>query len=171
MGIIRRLPFPNKILNLQMEVRDIQQILYNTFAQHIIVVNSFIFDGRFETDFAYVTDSGFGYEIEIKRSVGDFRNDFNKATHWKRYKHKYIQAGRGRQNYFSFCFESKELAEACLSEVPKQYGVYFVSKGQVYSWALRNPTRLHSRKMDWYKITKKIAASYKTRFFREDYWY
>lgn len=139
--------------------RQIQKCLYRTFGKHIIFLNAFVFSMWYESDFAYFTKAGYGYEVEIKRSYQDFKADFSKGN-----KHQDMQSGKGKQNYFSFCFADKALSDQCLKEIPEKYGVYYV--GNFFIECIRPPQKLHTNRMDWKDIVVRLSSSYKTKIHR-----
>ncbi len=59
--------------------KDIISALSNLFINHKYVINNaYIFD--WESDFFSVSESGYVYEVEIKVTRGDFKDDFNKTS-------------------------------------------------------------------------------------------
>lgn len=59
--------------------KDIVSALSNLFINHKYVINNaYIFD--WESDFFSVSESGYVYEVEIKVTRGDFKDDFNKTS-------------------------------------------------------------------------------------------
>lgn len=166
-------------------VQYIQKALYLSYYKHICLANAHLFRNTTihsgpESDFAFITKAGYGYEVEIKKTYKDFRRDFkNKA-----YKHELIAKEKGLQNYFSFCFDGKELMEKCLPEIPTKYGVcyayeYVNQKNYKHekerdvviliAWN-RKPQILHKNKMDWQYIAMRVAVSYKTKVFEKLKW-
>lgn len=62
-----------------MTSKDIVSALSNLFINHKYVINNaYIFD--WESDFFSVSESGYVYEVEIKVTRGDFKDDFNKTS-------------------------------------------------------------------------------------------
>jgi len=155
-----------------MEVWKIQKALYLLSPGDICLFNAYAFEVGQEADFARFTKAGLGYETEIKRSLADFRADFKKAG-----KHEEIASGKGNQNYFSFCFSSKELAEAAFPDIPTLYGIFYAEEkvaqvwdGERARWALRTsitcdrfPSKIHDRRMDWKWIAFRAGQSYKSK--------
>jgi len=187
------------------EVWKIQKALYELYGSgSICLANAHVFCTGLEADFACITKAGYGYEFEIKRSYADFKNDFKKGDYAldveamaagdytkniKRTKHDVITQGGGKQNYFSFCFDSKALAEKCLPEVPAKYGVIYAYETisriyerpedhqPPYRWAsyahvqhMRMPEKIHDNKMDWKHIAFRVGMSYKSKVFTRLKW-
>lgn len=60
--------------------KDIIQSLYLRFINHkYLLNNAFIFSDKWETDFFSVSEAGYLYEIEIKVTKSDFKDDFDKT--------------------------------------------------------------------------------------------
>lgn len=59
--------------------KDISYALSHLFIEHKYVINNaYIFE--WESDFFSVSESGYVYEVEIKITRGDFKDDFNKTA-------------------------------------------------------------------------------------------
>ena len=72
--------------------KDIVEALRLKFANHTYQINNaFIYD--WESDFFTVSESGYVYEIEIKVTRGDFKDDFNKKD-----KHILLESKIGENN-------------------------------------------------------------------------
>ena len=153
-----------KEIKHQLTVFDIQYSLYMQNERHIVLKNSYIFCKtfrRYESDFAYITKAGYSHEIEIKRTYKDFLADFKKYG-----KHEDLKKGTCKQNYFSFCFFNKELADRCLPEIPKKYGVCYFGNSTI-NW-IKAPDLLIKKTMDWRQIALRMAETYKTNVFMNE---
>lgn len=64
--------------------KDIKTKLFEKFYLRNRHVVDNIFFGQFESDFVFVTEKGYMYEVEIKISKSDYHNDFEKGF----YRHK-----------------------------------------------------------------------------------
>lgn len=156
---------------------------YMTHPKYIIY-NLFIFG--WESDFLLCTKSGYWYEVEIKISLADFKNDFKHKKdkyevlqtgalrtelehgEWNGELHKYeytkiIKAyPQPRPNYFSYCVPYY-LVDSVKDLVPKGYGLYCVTEyGQIRNIIV--PKRLHDKKLtdDELKLTEKFYYAYQT---------
>ncbi len=70
----------------ELDSKDIVSSLQLRFINHKYQINNaFIFD--WESDFFSVSDSGYVYEVEVKISRSDFKDDFNKVE-----KHKLLES-------------------------------------------------------------------------------
>jgi hypothetical protein len=76
----------------QMTSKDIVRSLRMLFINHkYLINNAYIFD--WESDFFSVTESGYVYEVEIKITRGDFKDDFNKTQ-----KHMLLESSEAQSN-------------------------------------------------------------------------
>jgi hypothetical protein len=65
--------------NSQITSKDIVNSLLLRFINHkYLINNAYIFD--WESDFFSVSESGYVYEVEIKVTRGDYKDDFNKTN-------------------------------------------------------------------------------------------
>lgn len=82
-----------------------------------------------ESDLVAIRKSGFLDEIEIKRTLADFRADFKKADyHGARKKHSMLANGELLPNYFYF-YTTDELYEQIKDEIPDHAGaIVFMSQ-------------------------------------------
>ena len=102
---------------------------------HIIVPNLSWGFFKHECDLFFIRNSGYGFEVEIKRSVSDFRVDFKK-------KHGHIdKKNRIVQLYYAFPIE---LLPKVIEEVPPECGVITVERlnnGVCATRVVRDATR------------------------------
>ena len=120
------------------------------------VANLHVFD--WESDFLVKTKAGYWYEVEVKISREDFRND-------RRHKaEKYdILEGRKeglRPNYFSYCVP-QDLLEKVKDLIPDYAGVVVVTNSG-YVQQKYVPARLHSDKLsdEQLELTEKFYWNY-----------
>lgn len=106
-----------------------------------ILNNLFVFE--WESDYIARTLSGYWYEVEIKVSVADFKNDF---TH-KEKKHAMLK-GRGQigrtPNYYSFAVP-EPMVEKVAPLVPPYAGLISISANGFMS-VVKPPVLLHTNK-------------------------
>ena len=120
------------------------------------VANLHVFD--WESNFLVKTKAGYWYEVEVKISREDFRND-------RRHKaEKYdILEGRKeglRPNYFSYCVP-QDLLEKVKDLIPDYAGVVIVTNSG-YVQQKYAPARLHSDKLsdEQLELTEKFYWNY-----------
>lgn len=96
----------------------------------VVVPNTYPTPNHPEMDLMAIRKSGYIDEIEIKLSVADFRNDFNKTVlvlNNNRYqritKHCLLKEGKLLANYFYYLMP-KKLYEKVKDEIPDYAGVY-----------------------------------------------
>ena len=131
-----------------------------------VIANLFIFS--WESDFLLKTKAGYWYEVEVKISRADFKND-------RRHKpEKYdILEGRKdglRPNYFSYCVPA-HLLEKVADLIPSYAGIATVDDwGNVR--LVRMPQALHSRKMsdEELKLLEKFYYNYTNLRWRHDHY-
>jgi hypothetical protein len=97
-----------------------------------------------EYDLLCIRRSGFMDEVEIKRTVRDFRADFKKTARHGWNKHDALAAGKTPANYFWFLM-TEELADKVKDEIPDHAGVYIKQRSFVRE--LKKAPRLHSKKV------------------------
>lgn len=133
----------------------IQRRLTFGFMTHpkYIVYNLYVFG--WESDFLFCTQSGYWYEIEIKVSLSDFKNDFKKE------KYRLLETDKAlRPNYFAYCVPYY-LVDSVKALVPKGYGLYYITNyGQVKNDII--PKRIHNLKIpdDKLRLTEKFYYAY-----------
>jgi hypothetical protein len=112
-----------------------------------LIHNLYVF--KWESDYLACTRAGYWYEVEIKISLADFKNDFSK----KQTKHAILRWGSywngqhytaARPNYFSYCVPF-ELVEKVLPLVPPYAGLLCVDKNKCLR-VIRPAPRLHVQK-------------------------
>jgi len=82
----------NIVSNGNLTSKDIIKSLRLRFINHkYIINNAYIFE--WESDFFSVSESGYVYEIEIKVTRGDFKDDFNKTS-----KHMLLSESKDTKN-------------------------------------------------------------------------
>jgi len=173
------------------DMRRIQHAFYlSTSQRYELLVPNVYLDYRFhEMDLCGVRKSGFVDEIEIKRSVSDFKADFKKtvlteidshinddkykgrkvfgAGYGKfveeRPKHECLQEGLNNCNYFSFLIP-KEIENKC--DIPEYAGLYVYYEShdsRLFIAEVKSAPRLHKRKISdntKYKLARKMAYRY-----------
>ena len=131
---------------------SIQRVLNRDYLSNprYLIHNLYVF--KWESDYLACTRAGYWYEVEIKISLADFKNDFTK----KQDKHAILQWGSywagqhytaARPNYFSYCVPP-ELVEKVLPLIPKYAGLMCVdlSGGYGVLRVIRPAPRLHIQK-------------------------
>ena len=105
-----------------------------------LVHNLYVFG--WESDYLAQTRAGYWYEVEIKISVADFKNDFTKEAKHTTLRCYWLKGKR--PHYFSYCVP-KELVQKVLPLVPPYAGLLAVNEygHLVY---VKEPPRLHSEK-------------------------
>jgi len=105
---------------------EIKQKLWNLFSNYDYrLFNVFVFQN--ESDFLAVSKSGYVWEIEIKVSRADFKNDFKKMDRGGKNKHEKLQSGKGlKPNKFCFAVPNKLIS---VKEVPDYAGLIYFYKG------------------------------------------
>ncbi|MBQ6286242.1 MAG: hypothetical protein IJK73_01115 [Bacteroidales bacterium] len=140
-----------KANKVEFSEQSIQQALNREYlsAWHYLIPNLFVF--AWESDWLAKTKAGYWYEVEIKISVSDFKNDFK-----KRKKHEILRTGRcadywgrlhdePRPNYFSYCVP-EHLVEKVEPLVPEYAGLIGVSEYGHLVWH-KAPPKLHAGKI------------------------
>ena len=143
----------------------IQQTLAKKFFNDFFVCNKFYSD--FEADFLRVTSAGFLYEYEIKVSLADFRNDFNKCcgnyrTEKYEKKHDLLRDGTLHIKNFFFCAPAGIIP---VEEVPEEFGLIEFRREedsqQLFMTIVQKPKSLSDHKVD---------RKFKLRFMEKTYW-
>lgn len=106
--------------------------------RHIIVPNLSWGFGTHECDLFIVRESGYAVEVEIKRSVADFLNDFEK-------KHSHKDT-RIKELYYAF---PEELLNSCKDKVPEKCGIISVYelRGKVYARIVRKAQSIETHRI------------------------
>lgn len=153
----------------------IQQILARDFMTHpkYVLYNLYVFG--WESDFLFCTTSGYWYEVEIKISLADFKNDFKhkerkyETLRTGEYVSTWVHRGKTmrkvypnqpRPNYFSYCVPYF-LVDKVKPLVPDGYGLYYVTEyGQLEN--VIAPTAIHKEKYtaEKLKLTEKFYYAY-----------
>lgn len=106
-----------KITTSEMEVSIAK---YFGIRKHIIIPNlSWGFDGMHECDLFLIRNSGYAFEVEIKRTKADLLADF------KKYHNHVDRKNRIVQLYYAI---PKELLSTCEEHIPEQFGILVVEK-------------------------------------------
>lgn len=120
--------------------RSILEVLNRHFmaSPKYVLNNLYVFD--WESDYLAITKSWYTYEIEVKISVSDFKNDFSKTE-----KHKKLLYGntKNKPNYFYYAVPEK-LIEA--NDVPSYAGLIYIRGKQMY--IVKAAPKLLSTKLD-----------------------
>lgn len=150
---------------------------------HYFLRNLFVFD--WESDVLYKTRVGYWYEIEIKLTISDFKNDIKHKTDkfrtlengdlYKRgeihYKVTKSEEEIYRPNYFSYCVPH-ELTGTIVSKglLPEYAGLYGIKiydgSGVGCLSCHKHPIRLHSNIIDDYRLNlaEKFYFHYKKEY-------
>lgn len=143
--------------------KRIQEVLeqYYMSQPYYILTNLYVF--AWESDFLIKTKAGYWYEVEIKISLADFKNDAKNKTE----KFKILGAPGDemeqiyRPNYFSYCVP-EELVDKVKDLVPPYAGLFSVYDGR-FLHCVKAPEQLHSRKLqdDELRLTEKFYYNYR----------
>lgn len=123
---------------------DISKELYKYYINfNYKLNNAYVFN--WESDFFAVSNSNYVYEVEIKISKSDFKNDFNKTIYGNQKKHDYLFNGKLRPNKFLFACPEGLIN---INEIPKEYGLIYITK-EPYSYAkiIQNGKYLHKENL------------------------
>lgn len=124
-----------------MTAEDIKKHLWRKFVNYEYkLFNVFVFGN--ESDFLAVSKSGYVWEIEIKVSKSDFKNDFDKIDLWGKNKHKQLQSGHTFKPH-KFCFAVPE-GMITKDEIPDYAGLIYVSH---YAEIVKQPKFLHKENL------------------------
>ena len=159
---------------------DMQRAFYRAFCQRYEMVANNLYLGWCggEMDLFGLRGSGFVDEIEIKRSVSDFRADFKKSIITRKdhegfypkgmqgrpvsiLKHEALKDGLHACNYFSFLVPI-DIADKC--EIPEHAGLYVFDQDAVHQITeVKKAPRLHTRRIsehNKYKTARKMHYRY-----------
>lgn len=140
-------------------IRKVLNVEYLSNPKYL-VHNLYVFE--WESDYLARTRAGYWYEVEIKISLSDFKNDFKKKE-----KHETLRTGKHRDgwgnridglrpNYFAYCVP-EPLVSKVDPLVPEYAGLFGVSE---YGHLVRHKgvPRLHDQKItdDQLKLTEKF---------------
>ena len=131
----------------------VEELTYNfiarfcDFEKDLVLTNHFHSD--WEADILVVNETGMSYEIEIKLSKADFKNDFkkqyqNQKTKEKFLKHDKISCGDYPCNQFSFLVPQGMINP---SEVPEKCGIiefyHNPDSWETSFYEVRKPAKVH----------------------------
>ena len=169
------------IPSVRVDEIDMQRAFYGAFCSRYELVANNLYLGWCggEMDIFGMRKSGFVDEVEIKRSVSDFRADFKKTVtvrkeHTKFYpenisafqriapKHEALKLGHHSCNYFSFYLPA-EIVDKC--EIPDYAGLYVFDGPDCWHSIreVKKAPRLHTRKIsnhNKYHTAKKMHYRY-----------
>lgn len=139
---------------------------------NFIAPNCYLNWGDFtEFDLLCIRRSGFIDEVEIKRTVSDFRADFKKRGKYHLKKHELLEAGKTPANYFWFLM-TDELASKVSAEIPDHAGIYVLRHGfivelkkapRLHTSKITNTTRVHLGEKMMHRYWRQVQASYDRR--------
>jgi len=109
--------------------------------------NSFVFRHDWESDYFCVNREGYAFEVEVKISKKDFKNDFKKEKHKLFEDNSTVQKGRLTPNRFYYAVPKDLLTE---SDIPKYAGLIYVDNTHAY--IVKRAPFLHKTKHDYRKI-------------------
>lgn len=125
--------------NKSLTSKDISNALRYLFMSHkYLINNAYIFD--WESDFFSVSESGYVYEVEIKVTRGDFKDDFNKTS-----KHLLLESNNA-ENYSKkpnkfFYAAPKGLLNTI--EIPEYAGLIEIDSAEEMPKIVKNAPFLH----------------------------
>jgi hypothetical protein len=128
----------------KMNETDIKRKLwlaFNNFEYRLF--NVYVF--QFESDFLAVSKSGYVWEIEIKISKSDFKNDFIKATPGGKNKHERLDSDSITFKPNRFCFAVPD-GLVSKKDVPDYAGLIYVPKN-TDAKIIKHPKFLHKEKL------------------------
>ena len=133
----------------EVSIRRVLNLEYLSNPKYLIS-NLYVFD--WESDYLAKTKAGYWYEVEIKISISDFKNDFKKKD-----KHEILRTGgcrdwwsgsfisQNRPNYFAYCVP-EHLIHKIEPLIPEYAGLFGVSEhGHLVNH--KAPPKLHSEKL------------------------
>lgn len=129
----------NKSTNEYTE-RSIIEVLNKRFMASPKYVLNNLYVYNWESDFLAITNSWYAYEIEVKISVSDFKNDFNKSK-----KHIALSSGKAEfiPNYFYYAVPEGMLSP---SDVPPYAGLIYIKGRDMY--ISKHAPKINKEKMD-----------------------
>lgn len=165
MKLVRRI-----IMKEKLSEELIQRILRFQYIKgyKYIAENLFVF--KWESDYLVKTVSGYWYEMEIKISFSDFKNDA------KNKKEKFEILGKGeyyhrgqlfkedkRPNYFSYCV-TEDMVDKVLPLLPDYAGLYFIDEKHHHLVNVKAPQQIHKEKIsdESLKLTEKFYYNYRS---------
>lgn len=106
--------------------RSVIEVLNRHFMSSPKYVLNNLYVYNWESDFLAITKSWYVYEVEVKISVSDFKNDFSKTE-----KHKQLLYGKSKNkpNYFYYAVPEKMID---IKDVPSYAGLIYVRGKQMY---------------------------------------
>ncbi|MDD6552130.1 MAG: hypothetical protein PUF37_00885 [Prevotellaceae bacterium] len=149
----------------------IQQVLGRDYMSHpkYVLYNLEIFG--WESDFLACTQSGYWYEVEIKISMADFRNDFKNKVK----KHVTLEKASSvvdtlRPNYFSYCVPESMVKEV-MRTLPYYAGLYCVTRTGRLKCTV-TPPKLHNGKYssDNLNLLQKFYFAYHRWYSKSSGW-
>ena len=143
MGILKKTEWTEKLIQEKLKVHFL-----SPGTKKYEITNLYVFD--WESDYLAITQSGLFYEVEIKISRADFKNDFkNKGNKHLILEHnpKAPYTHLGMPNYFYYAVPAG-LIKA--EEVPDYAGLIYVRPWGVY--VEKEAKKLHADKLDLNKL-------------------
>lgn len=126
-----------------MTAQDINKHLYRGFSNFDYkLFNVYVFDN--ESDFLAVSKSGYVWEVEVKVSISDFKNDFTKTDWGGKNKHDQLQSDKITFKPNKFCFAVPE-GLITVNELPDYAGLIYVS--EIGIKIIKQPKFLHKEKL------------------------
>lgn len=106
--------------------RTIIEVLNRRFMASPKYVLNNLYVYNWESDFLAITNSWYAYEIEVKISVSDFKNDFNKSK-----KHLLLSSGKAKYipNYFYYAVPDGMISP---NDVPAYAGLICIKGKEMY---------------------------------------
>ena len=147
------------------EQNILERLRYGYMSNPVYVIaNLFVFS--WESDFLLKTKSGYWYEVEVKISRSDFKNDRKKKPE----KYDILEGSKSglRPNYFSYCVP-EHLLDKVEDLIPYYAGICTVDDYGNVRFS-RSPNMIHSEKIsdDMLNLTKKFYYNYSNLRWKED---
>ena len=158
--------------------KEIQDAFYKqNHARYEMIAKNIYIDSNFgEADLLGLRHSGRIDEIEIKLSISDFKQDFNKTVRIidesviggfpvsrKMFKHDALKQGLNHCNYFSFLIPESLVGKCDLPQYAGLYIFYNDKRGVLRIKQERSARLLHKRKLDIrlkYEAARKMANKF-----------
>ena len=120
-----------KITTAEMEVSIVK---FFGMREHIVVPNLSWGFFSHELDLFFIRKSGYGFEVEIKRTKSDLLADFKKGHNHIDKKNRIVQL------YYAI---PQELLKTCEEHIPEQFGILVVEKYESYDKSYRDSTKMY----------------------------
>lgn len=143
---------------MELNEKEILKILNRSFlsSPKYLMNNLFVYD--WESDYLAITKSLYAYEIEVKISINDYRNDFKKKAKHRVLYDMFNNTRRSKEkdcpNYFYYACPENMIEP---DNTPPYAGLIYIIKDRFFRVVKAAP-KLHSVKFDseYHKLTDKF---------------